>query len=82
MNDIQRSVDSVPCHGRIESFKLGYAQDTDKKQSQLFPVVIKLMMAYLRQISVKNLAVNSMNKIGLSSCTRTVILIVFKRLMK
>ena len=40
INDMHRSVDSVPCHGRFESLKPGCVQDTGKNQSQISPVVI------------------------------------------
>ena len=41
INDIHRSVDPVTCHGRFESLKPGYVQDTGKNQSQLSPVDIE-----------------------------------------
>ena len=41
INDTHRSVDLVPCHGRFESLKQLYVQDTGKNQSQLSSVVIE-----------------------------------------
>ena len=41
INDIYRPVNPVPCHGRFESLKPLYVQDTGNNQSQLSPVVVE-----------------------------------------
>ena len=82
IHDIHRSVDPVPCHGRFESLTPGYVQVTGKNKSQLSPVVIESNDGISKINFSNNFAVHSMNKVGLSSCSRKVLLIVFKLLIK